>query len=117
MFTGIVESVGTVTAADMAEDDGMLLAIDSEQMDLRGLRVGHSVAVNGVCLTVIKIFRGSIFFDVSPETLSISLPLMVGEQVNLEKALSVGGHMGGHYVSGHVDSTVEVKSIKNHGEN
>lgn len=79
-----------------------------------GLKEGDSVAVNGVCLTVAKIFPAAFYADVMPETLRKTnlLRLKNGEKVNLERALPVGGRLGGHFVSGHIDGTGKILTEK-----
>jgi riboflavin synthase len=106
MFTGIVEEVGVIKAARRGE-----LVIRAHQA-LEGVRVGDSIAVNGVCLTVTALGPDSFTAGVMPETLRRSnlAELRVGEEVNLERALSAGSPMGGHFVQGHVDGTGKVLS-------
>ena len=111
MFTGIVEELGEVVAK---EDLG-----DAARFTLRGptvtsdARHGDSIAVNGVCLTVVDVLPGGGFTaDVMAETLRRSslAALSVGSQVNLERAAAVNSRLGGHIVQGHVDGTGEVIS-------
>ena len=111
MFTGIVEELGEVVAK---EDLG-----DSARFTLRGptvtsdARHGDSIAVNGVCLTVVDVLPGGSFTaDVMAETLNRSslAALAVGSPVNLERAAAVNSRLGGHIVQGHVDGTGEVIS-------
>src|SRR5919205_942025 len=105
MFTGIVETVGAVE-----EVSGARLRVKS---DLDGLAVGESVAVNGVCLTVIDPEGGSFSADLSEETARrTSLgALEVGSPVNLERAMGAGGRFGGHIVQGHVDGVGRVDRV------
>src|SRR3990172_6155476 len=112
MFTGIVEEVGKVASVAQGK-----LAISSSKV-LKGLELGSSVSVNGVCLTVAGFASGTFTVDVMPETLERSnLGLLsVGDAVNLEKSLAFGGPMGGHLVQGHVDATGRVASIRRDGE-
>ena len=112
MFTGIVEEIGKVASAGQGK-----LAISSSKV-LKGLELGSSVSVNGVCLTVAGFASGTFTVDVMPETLERSnLGLLsVGDAVNLEKSLAFGGPMGGHLVQGHVDATGRVASIRRDGE-
>ncbi|MCS7044843.1 MAG: riboflavin synthase [Gemmataceae bacterium] len=103
MFTGLVEALGTVcdlcdqAAARQVRIDEPTIAADSP--------VGSSVAVNGVCLTVIERSGSTMLFQVGPETLRCTNlgELTIGARVNLERALQVGGRLGGHLVQGHVD--------------
>ena len=112
MFTGIVEEIGTVTALEL-HDDGV-----DARLTVRGplvasdARVGDSIAVSGVCLTVTDLLGdGAFVADVMPETLSRSTlgKLAPGDRVNLERALPVGGRYGGHVVQGHVDGVGVVR--------
>ncbi|MFB7408587.1 riboflavin synthase [Streptomyces sp. NPDC056202] len=105
MFTGIVEELGEVTAVEQLED--------ASRFRLRGPLVtegaqhGDSIAVNGVCLTVVEFGDGEFTADVMAETLKRSSlgALAVGSRVNLERPMAVGGRLGGHIVQGHVDGT------------
>lgn len=108
MFTGIIESVGRVVSLS----DGVLL-LDAPPADWT---LGESVAVNGVCLTVVQ-HGQELRFDVSEETLRRSSlgDLAPGSPVNLERAMRADGRFGGHIVQGHVDATGTVASITPHG--
>ncbi|MFJ5831032.1 riboflavin synthase [Streptomyces sp. NPDC093089] len=105
MFTGIVEELGEVVAVEQLED--------ASRFRLRGPLVtegaqhGDSIAVNGVCLTVVEFGDGEFTADVMAETLKRSSlgALSVGSRVNLERPMAVGGRLGGHIVQGHVDGT------------
>ncbi|WP_066943274.1 riboflavin synthase [Streptomyces lushanensis] len=105
MFTGIVEELGEVTAVENLGD--------SSRFRLRGpvvtegARHGDSIAVNGVCLTVVDLGDGEFTADVMAETLKRSSlgALKTGSRVNLERPMAVGGRLGGHIVQGHVDGT------------
>ena len=104
MFTGLIETTGRVTAS------GTRLEIESG-MEL-SLERGHSLCVNGSCLTVISIIGRRIAFDVSPETAGrIRLP-GIGEKVNLERSLEASGRLHGHFVTGHVDCGGTVLRIR-----
>lgn len=107
MFTGIVEEVGRVL-----QRNGSALAIGASTV-LDGLREGDSIAVNGVCLTVVRLLPGGFAVDLSPETLRRTNlgRLLVDDPVNLERPLLYGGRVGGHLVQGHVDGVGEVVSI------
>ncbi|MCX5999902.1 MAG: riboflavin synthase [Chloroflexi bacterium] len=104
MFTGIVEEIGTVGAPRPGK-----LTVSAAKV-LLGTRVGDSIAVNGACLTVNSVDTGSFCVDVMPETLRHTNlgSLHVGDRVNLERALLVGGRLGGHLVQGHIDATGNV---------
>ena len=111
MFTGIIQEVGRVTSAQSGK-----VAIAAGDV-LRGLELGGSIAVNGVCLTITNFNTNSFSVDIMSETLertNLGL-LMVGDRVNLERPLALGGELGGHLVQGHVDDTGRVASIKRSG--
>jgi riboflavin synthase len=112
VFTGIVEEVGRVISARPGN-----LAIAASHV-LQGIEAGASIAVNGVCLTVTNFDANSFSVDVMPETLNrTNLGLLgAGDGVNLERALSLGGRLGGHLVQGHVDATGRVISVTGGGE-
>jgi riboflavin synthase len=107
MFTGIVEEIGTVR-----ETSGERLAFEAHNV-LEGMKVGDSIAVNGVCLTLVSLRHHGFSVNVMPETLRRTNlgRLCYGDQVNLERALMLGGRLGGHLVLGHVDDTGEVTEI------
>lgn len=111
MFTGLVEAVGEVVEVK-GTSSGMRLRIRSGLAD--ELRAGDSVAVNGVCLTVIMAQQHEIHADVGPETARItSLASLRREQVvNLERSLRADGRLGGHFVQGHVDGTGTIEDIR-----
>ena len=112
MFTGIVEEVGTVRAAQQAR-----LTVSAQRV-LEGARLGDSIAVNGACLTLTELLGESFSVDVMPETLRRTNlgSLRPGDMVNLERALQVGGRMGGHFVQGHIDGTGRVLSLIPEGD-
>ena len=117
MFTGIVEDVGAVRALEK-KDKGVLLGIGVRRIDAGDLSLGESVAVNGVCLTVVSAGDGGFSVDASHETLSRTnlSGLQAGSGVNLERSLRAGDRMGGHIVTGHVDGVGIVRSITPVGE-
>ena len=108
MFTGIIAALGKVQAID-AKGGDVRLDVAMEKLDLSDVILGDSIAINGVCLTVVEINGKQLGFDVSRETLDRSSlgALKTGSEVNLEKALAVGDRLGGHFVSGHVDGLGE----------
>ena len=111
MFTGIIESIGTIR--DMQPKGGDLrLTIATGKLDMGDVALGDSIAVNGVCLTAIAFDSSSFSADVSRETLSLTSlgNLSRGSKVNLEKALTLQTRLGGHLVSGHVDGLGEIIS-------
>jgi len=103
MFTGIVEELGLVKLLSVRVDSAQLWL--TAQSVLTDVRLGDSIAVNGVCLTVVSFSAREFAVDVMPETLRRSnlMELKPGDPVNLERALALGGRLGGHLVSGHVD--------------
>ena len=107
MFTGIVEEIGTVREASRER-----LTFEAHNV-LEGMKAGDSIAVNGVCLTVVSLENHSFSVNVMPETLRCTNlgRLCYGDQVNLERALVLGGRLGGHLVLGHVDDTGEVLEV------
>ncbi|CEK10427.1 riboflavin synthase [Legionella hackeliae] len=115
MFTGLIEECGEVIANIQNEVANRLLIKSS----FANLQIGESIAVNGVCLTLIpEQEEAYLAFDVSPETLALTTleQLQVGDWVNLERAMSASARFGGHYVSGHVDTTAALKTIEPIGE-
>ena len=115
MFTGIVTSIGTITTAE-ARDQGLRLTIDAGMLDLSDVAVGDSIAVNGVCLTVIALHGDRFDMDVSQETIDCTVGLGAPNEVNLEKSLRLSDRLGGHLMSGHVDGVGEVTRFDNAGE-
>ena len=105
MFTGLVEEVGVLRSVRRGAHSSVLSIGAREILD--DLKVGDSVAVNGVCLTATAIDSGGFTADVMHETLNRSSlsALTAGGRVNLERALPAGGRLGGHIVSGHIDGT------------
>lgn len=108
MFTGIIAALGSIQAIE-AKGGDVRLDVAMQQLDLSDVILGDSIAINGVCLTVVAIAGEQLSFDVSRETLERSSLgfLKTGSEVNLEKALAVGDRLGGHFVSGHVDGLAE----------
>ena len=111
MFTGIIQALGKITAIETKEED-LRLRIQTGSLDISDVQLGHSIATNGVCLTVVELPGDGFWVDVSKETLGITTigSLKVGSIVNLEKALRASDRLGGHIVSGHVDGVGEVIS-------
>jgi len=107
MFTGIVEEIGIVKEASRDR-----LTFEARKV-LEGTEVGDSIAVNGVCLTVVSLENRGFSVNVMPETLRRTNlgGLHYNDQVNLERALVLGGRLGGHLVLGHVDDTGEVMDV------
>ncbi len=112
MFTGIVEEVGKIIDVKKGANSSRLI-IGAEKI-FSDMNVGDSVAVNGVCLTVTDFEKNMFWADVMSETLSRSSlgSLKKGSLVNLERAMAANGRFGGHIVSGHIDGTGVIKSMK-----
>lgn len=104
MFTGIVEAIGCIERLESRGSD-LVLTVQTGKLDLDDVRLGDSIAVNGVCLTVVALTDSSFTADVSSESLVHTNfgTYTVGSKVNLEKALTLSSRLGGHLVSGHVD--------------
>ena len=116
MFSGIVADVGLIKLAQDREG-GLRLTVTTEALGMDDVQLGDSIAVNGVCLTVVKLAGNDFTVDVSRETLNCTAGLeMQGGHVNLEKALRLSDRLGGHMVSGHVDGVGEVIAFNDIGE-
>lgn len=116
MFTGIVEEVGTVEAAEPS-GDGVRLAIRASLV-MDGMGLGDSVSHDGVCLTVTSMFDGGYTVDAIATTLGRTTlgTFRAGKRVNLERAMALGSRLGGHIVQGHVDAVGTVRSVRRAGE-
>ena len=112
MFTGIIEEIGTVSKV-INKSEALELIISAKHV-LSDVKLGDSIAINGVCLTVTSFTTNSFSVDVMPETFRATSLASIknGAAVNLERALAVGGRMGGHFVTGHVDGTGEIIKIE-----
>lgn len=116
MFTGIIEAVGEIKHITALEA-GICLKISPGMMDLSDVKIGDSIAVNGVCLTVTTLTNGMFSVDVSRETLNCTGGLDKEDgQVNLERPMRLSDRIGGHLVSGHVDGIGEVVKFMPIGE-
>ena len=115
MFTGIIEETGSVARVLQGGTSGEI-RINASYV-LEGTKLGDSIAVNGVCLTVTGLYDDGFTADVMPETLRRSNLGMLrsGDRVNLERAMAADGRFGGHIVSGHIDGTGEIVSLRNEG--
>ncbi|HZK52658.1 MAG TPA: riboflavin synthase [Desulfosporosinus sp.] len=115
MFTGIVEELGVVRALRLFPESGQL-TIEGKQV-LNGTQIGDSIAINGVCLTVLKQSEREFTVDVMAETLAKTnlAELKSGSRVNLERALQLQTRLGGHLVSGHIDGVGEIRKITSWG--
>lgn len=107
MFTGIIQAIGEIKRVSQTDGDAKLL-IGSGSLDLGDVAVGDSIAVNGVCLTAVRLEADAFEVHVSRETLSCTVGLDTLRPVNLEKALRYSDRLGGHLVSGHVDGVGQV---------
>jgi len=115
LFTGIIEELGTIKSLVQASQSGKI-SVGCHRV-LEGTKLGDSIAVNGVCLTVVKMGSGEFEADVMPETLKKSSlgTLQPGSRVNLERALTLSSHLGGHLVQGHIDGVGSILEINNVG--
>ena len=118
MFTGIVAAMGTVL--ERSENScGCRLRVAADGLDLARVETGHSIAVNGCCLTVVELNGDGFVADVSRETLRCTTlgALAPGRRVNLELAMRLGDRLGGHLVSGHVDGLGKLLRRESDGDN
>jgi len=119
MFTGIIAAVGRIVDVRPESSDpaaGVRLAIDAGGLDLGGVAIGDSIAINGACMTVVALTEQAFEVDVSRESLDRTVGLATTGEVNLEKALRFGDRLDGHLVSGHVDGTGTVVRFAPVGE-
>ena len=111
MFTGIIESFGTIRRIE-SKGEGKALSIGCD-LDLSATKVGDSIAVNGACLTAVSVEKHGFKVDMAPETVERTTfkHLTVGSRVNIERALKFSDRIDGHLVSGHIDGTGIISSI------
>lgn len=116
MFTGIIEAIGKIQAINI-NANGARITIAVAKLDMSDVKLGDSIATNGICLTVVGFDQHSFSADVSNETLKRTgfATYKVGQQVNLEKAMLPTTRFGGHIVSGHVDAVVDILNIEHNG--
>ena len=109
MFTGIIQAVGQVTSVELRGGD-LRVTLDTGELDLADVLLGDSIAVNGVCLTVVELNDKGFVADASVETMDLTTVGLwqVGTRLNFEKSLTPSTRLGGHLVSGHVDGIGEV---------
>ncbi|QMV44326.1 riboflavin synthase [Cohnella cholangitidis] len=109
MFTGLIEEIGTLRSVQR-RGEAMILGIAASKV-LSDVKMGDSIAVNGVCLTVVDFDRSTFSVDVMPETYRLTTlqRLQTGSPLNLERAMMAGGRFGGHLVQGHVDGTGTIR--------
>jgi riboflavin synthase len=112
MFTGIIEAIGSIRALTPKGGD-MRVYVATGKLDLGDVKLGDSIAVNGVCLTAVELPGDGFWADVSCETLACTafVDLKTGSKVNLEKALTPTSRLGGHLVSGHIDGVGEIVAM------
>lgn len=113
MFTGIISNKYPVKILART-DNSLSIAVETDNQFVQGLQIGASVSVDGVCLTVTRIKSQQISFDIIIETLRVSTlkDLQDGSHVNLERSLKFGDEIGGHILSGHVDTTAKIVNIE-----
>lgn len=114
MFTGIIEETGIIKEFSKSAS---LISVECKKV-LEGLKIGDSIAIDGVCQTVIKFDKSSFSVQTSGETLSVTTfaNLKTGQKVNLERALTLESRLGGHIVSGHIDGVAKIKNIEKQDE-
>ena len=117
MFTGIVEDLGRIEAIRKKAKD-VVFVISTDKINVDELDHGESISVNGTCLTVLSLGKGTFEVEASHETLNRTnlSRVRVGSRVNLERAVKVGDRLGGHIVNGHVDGVGKITSIEQKGE-
>jgi riboflavin synthase len=115
MFTGIVEAIGSLSELQ-ATDGGFRMRIHTPVSS--AMKVGDSLAVNGVCLTVVLIDGDHVVADIGPETARVTTfgALRRGQQVNLERPMRGDGRLDGHFVLGHVDGVGVIEALRTEGE-
>ena len=114
MFTGIVSAIGKI-ASSRTEGDGVRLRIEAPGFDLGDVAIGDSIALQGVCHTVVAKDGSGFEVDSSRHTLAVTTGLEAGREVNLEKSLRMGDRLGGHLVQGHVDGVGTVVAFEDLG--
>jgi riboflavin synthase len=110
MFTGIIQSLGEIRTLDLGQGGERRVTVAAPGLDLARCALGDSIAVSGICLTVIALPAGAFVAEMSRETLALTTAAdwRVGQRVNLEPALRLGDALGGHLVSGHVDGVARL---------
>ena len=116
MFTGIIQTIGKISKIE-SNDSNSRIVFEVEKFILDDIRIGDSISVNGVCLSVIKKTEDTFSVDVSNETMRLTTfsVLKVNNNVNLEKAMILSDRINGHFVSGHIDDTGIIKEKKREG--
>ena len=118
VFTGIIQEKARIIKVEKL-DDFSQIEIESSSAFMKGIRVGASVSIDGVCLTVTSLKRKSLTFDIIAETLNVTTlsNLKVSDLVNLERAARLGDEIGGHLISGHVSGIVAISEINKTANN
>jgi len=116
MFTGIIQTIGKISKIE-SNDSNSRIVFEVEKFILDDIRIGDSISVNGVCLSVIKKTEDTFSVDLSNETMRLTTfsVLKVNNNVNLEKAMILSDRINGHFVSGHIDGTGIIKEKKKEG--
>ena len=109
MFTGLIEAIGSI-ANIQTTPDGSRMAIETPEAFLKSAQLGDSIAIDGVCTTVVALTKSGLSIEASPETLAKTTfsDFKVGKKINLERPLTPQSRIGGHFVSGHVDGTASI---------
>lgn len=111
MFTGIIQSIGLIKKIESFKKD-VQISIVYDPKKINGIKLGDSISVNGICLTVQKKQKNQFIFHVSEETLNRTIVFKENAIVNLENSLLYNGKMGGHFVTGHIDGIGKISEIK-----
>ena len=116
MFTGIIEEIGVVKECRQGKNDA-LIVVECQKV-IEDTKLGDSIAINGVCQTVVDLKQNSFSAQISNETLKVTTfsNLKTGEKVNLERALTLASRLGGHMVTGHIDNVVKITKIEKHSD-
>ena len=114
MFTGIIQKIGNISRIDSNDSDSNII-LKTDKNILDDMKIGDSISVNGVCLSVVAKTEGTFSVDVSNETLRLTTFSTLKVNDNLEKAMVLSDRINGHFVSGHIDGVGIVKGIKKDG--
>ena len=116
MFTGIIQAIGNISKIDSNGPDSRIV-FKVGRMKLDDVKIGDSVSVNGVCLSITEKTKDSFSSDLSSETLSLTtfIEMRANSKVNLEKAMNFSSRVNGHLIAGHVDGVGVIKEMKNDG--
>ena len=116
MFTGIIQAIGNISKIDSNGPDSRIV-FKAGKMKLDDVKIGDSISVNGVCLSITEKTKDSFSSDLSSETLSLTtfIEMRANSKVNLEKAMNFSSKVNGHLIAGHVDGVGVIKEMKNDG--